>query len=181
AEDWVQDQLLCEDFNCETVLDLKKAIQSMDEGWDVLGCSSPCFFSDYSWYKDVGYDYKKSYCEQYAKKSYNLVIAGREEIDTANIDVLIVRKGLEKIRELEIAYENLKHKEEKLIHEIVCELQKLNELLKDNDKELAGFLRDTMDILTSKTDKLNLNDYPNFCKCFGRSQQYISFVRKRNY
>ena len=181
AEDWVQDQLLCEDFNCETVLDLKKAIQSIDEGWDVLGCSSPCFFSDYSWYKDVEYDYKKSYCEQYAKKSYNLVIAGREEIDTANIDVLIVRKGLEKIRELEIAYENLKHKEEKLIHEIVCELQKLNELLKDNDKELAGFLRDTMDILTSKTDKLNLNDYPNFCKCFGRSQQYISFVRKRNY
>ena len=181
AEDWVQDQLLCEDFNCETVLDLKKAIQSIDEGWDELGCSSPCFFSDYSWYKDVEYDYKKSYCEQYAKKSYNLVIAGREEIDTANIDVLIVRKGLEKIRELEIAYENLKHKEEKLIHEIVCELQKLNELLKDNDKELAGFLRDTMDILTSKTDKLNLNDYPNFCKCFGRSQQYISFVRKRNY
>ncbi len=181
AEDWVQDQLLCEDFNCEDVLNLEKAIRSMDDKWDVLGCSSPCFFSDYSWYKDVGYDYKKSYCEQYVRKSYNLIIAGREEIDTSNIDVSAVRKSVEKIRELEIAYENLKHKEEKYIHEIICELQKLYERLKVDDKELAAFLRETMEVLTCEPDRLDLNEYPNFCKCFGRSQQYISFVKKRNY
>lgn len=181
TEDWVQDQLLCEDFNCDDVLDLEKAIQSMGDKWDVLGCSSPSFFSDYSWYKDVGYDYKKSYCEQYVKKSYNLILAGREEIDISDIDVYMVKKMVERIRELEITYERLDHKEEKVIHEIIHELQKLYELLKRSDKKLAAFLSETIDILTSGPDRLYLNDYPNFCKCFGRSQQYISFVRKRNY
>ncbi|MDE7322302.1 MAG: class I SAM-dependent methyltransferase [Lachnospiraceae bacterium] len=177
AEDWVQDQLLCEDFNCDDILDLQKAIRGIGDKWDVLGCSSPCFFSDYSWYKDVGYDYKKSYCEQYVKKSYNLILAGREEIDTSDIDVYTVRKMVERIREIEIAYENLDHKEEKVIHEIIHELQKLYELLKESDKELAAFLSETIDILTSGPDRMDLNDYPNFCKCFGRSQQYISFVK----
>lgn len=178
-EDWVQDQILCEDFNCNDILDVKKAIQGIGDKWDVLGCSSPDFFSDYSWYKDIEYDYKKSYCEQYDKKSYNLILAGREEIDTSNIEVSIVRTSVEKIRKLEIEYENSEQKEEKVIQEIIYELQKLYELIQKCDKELAVFLSETIEILTNTPNKSELTDYPNFCKCFGRSQQYISFVKKR--
>lgn len=180
VEDWVQDQILCEDFNCNDILDLKKAIQGIGDNWDVLGCSSPDFFSDCSWYKDIEYDYKKSYCDQYDKKSYNLIIAGREEIDTSNIDVSIVRTSVDKIRKLEIEYENSEQKEEKVVQEIIYELQKLYELLQKCDKELAVFLSETIDILASDPNQLELADYPNFCKCFGRSQQYISFVKKRD-
>lgn len=180
VEDWVQDQILCEDFNCNDILDLKKAIQGIGDNWDVLGCSSPDFFSDCSWYKDIEYDYKKSYCDQYDKKSYNLIIAGREEIDTSNIDVSIVRTSVDKIRKLEIEYENSEQKEEKVVQEIIYELQKLYELLQKCDKELAVFLSETIEILSSDPNQLELADYPNFCKCFGRSQQYISFVKKRD-
>lgn len=180
-EDWVQDQLLCEDFNCNDVMNLKKVIQNIGNDWDVLGCSSPNFFEDYSWYKNLEYDYKKSYCDQYDVKSYNLILAGRDEIDVSNIDVHKVRESVEKIRELEIVYENLEQKEEKIIYDLVCELQNLYELLKICDKEMGQFLKDTMNILTSESNNLDLACYPTFCKCFGRSQQYISFVKKRSY
>lgn len=178
-EDWVQDQLLCEDFNCDNMLDLKKAIMIIGEEWDVLGCSSPDFFSDFSWYKDVEYDYKKSYCEQYDKKSYNLLLAGREEIDISGIDVSKVRENIERIRKLEITYENLK--KEEIIKEIICELNKLLGILEGCDDELVGFLNDTVKILLHEDSELDLTDYPKFCQCFGRSQQYISFVKKWNH
>ena len=177
AEDWVQDELLCEAFHCDNLLNLKKAIMVMGDEWDILGCSSPDLFSDYSWYKDVEYDYKKSYCEQYDKKSYNLLLAGREEIDISGIDVSRVRENIERIQRLESAYENLEQKEE-IIKEIICELNKLLEILEGHDAELAGFLNDTVKILLYRNSKLDLANYPKFCSCFGRTQQYISFVKK---
>lgn len=180
-EDWVQDQLLCEDFNFDNILDLKRAIQIVGEDWDILGCSSPNFFVDYSWYKDVSYDYKKSYCEQYDKKSYNLIMAGREEIDVLGIDVPMIRKSIDEIRRLEIIYENMKQKTDGVIHKIIHELRNLLQMLKECDKEMAGFIKETIEILSSEIEKINIIDYPMFCKCFGRSQQYISFVRKRIY
>lgn len=181
AEDWVQDQLLCEDFNCNDVLDLKRAIQIIGDDWDVLGCSSPDLFSDYSWYKDIEYDYKKAFCEQYDEKSYNLIIAGREEMDISGIDVHEVRRRINKIRELEVSYENIHQNGEKNINEIICELQKLSVMLKNCDKELTEFIMETVEILKNNIEKIDLSRYKNFCKCFGRSQQYISFVKKHIY
>lgn len=177
-EDWVQDQILCEDFNCDNVLNLKKAIMSIGEEWDILGFSSPDFFSDYSWYKDIEYDYKRLYCEQYEKKSYNLILAGREELDTSKIDISKVRESIEKIRKMEIIYENLGKKEESVIKKIECELIKMYGFLKDHDEEIAKFISETVDILQHGVNGIQFKDYPTFCKSFGRSQQYISFVRK---
>lgn len=48
ARDWVQDQLLCQDFNIEEPLTMKRAIQFLDGKWEYLGSSSPNFFTDYS-------------------------------------------------------------------------------------------------------------------------------------
>lgn len=181
TEDWVQDQLLCEDFNCEDVLDLKQAVQIVGDEWDVLGCSSPGLFSDYSWYKDIEYDYKKAFCEQYEKKSYNLIIAGREEMDVSGIDVHEIRQRINKIKKIEISYENTHLNGEIVVNEIICELQKLYEMLEDFDKELAVFIKETIEILKSDIKEIDLSSYKNFCKCFGRSQQYISFVKKHIY
>lgn len=177
AVDWVQDQLLCEDFNCRNPLTIKLAIQYMDKGWDVLGSSSPQMFEDYSWYKDTEYNYKEEFCRQYDRKCYNLLVSGRNSLDvptdlTEKIRILIMQ-----IKELEIQYEQTAEPDKQIISQILERLSQIEGLVNKVDSELSNFVKETRTILINESDFSNMEKYQTFFKLFGRSQQYISFVK----
>lgn len=175
-EDWVLDQMLCEDFNCRDMLTLKVAIQLMGDEWDVLGCSGPQLFGDFSWYKEIEYDYKLDYYRQYEEKLYNLLIAGRTEVDVSEINVRKIKNLVYEIRDLAIDYETL-GADEKNIGKIIDLLKDILCEVREKDTEFAGYLEDLIEILGRGDEKINYSEYPFFCGCFGRSQQYISFIK----
>lgn len=177
--DYVQDNLICEDFNCRNYLTLKKAIQFVGEGWEVLGCSGPNFFEDYSWFKDIDVDYKTEYCKQYDKKAYNLVLAGRNEIIISEEQAKRAGNIIEQIKELEIAFEEADEYEEKYVKRIIEFLEELRTVVHDFDEEMETFIDETIAILKMGKAVGDLSVFPMFCKSFGRSQQYISFVKSK--
>lgn len=177
--DYVQDNLICEDFNCRNYLTLKKAIQFVGDDWEVLGCSGPNFFEDYSWFKDIDVDYKAEYCKQYDKKAYNLVLAGRNEIAITEEQSRHGEDIIEQIKELEIAFEEADEYEEKYVKGIIELLEELRKTVHDFDEEMEVFITETIAILKKGKKVGDLSEYPMFCKSFGRSQQYISFVKSR--
>lgn len=175
-KDWIEDEILFEDYNRRT-LTIKKAIELIGDEWDILGCSSPSFFVDYSWYKDVNSDYKNDFCRQYEKKSYNLILAGRGEIDAEENMVRQITGYIEKVQELDILYEKSEENNSDYIKQAVACLKRIAESVSDFDNELLIFLQDAIQILEADSCQIDFSKYPNFNKAFGRSAQYISFVK----
>lgn len=59
AKDWVMDTI----FNPSMYNNTMSVVQAIDffgSEYDILG-ASPNMFTDYSWYKDIWYDYKDDY------------------------------------------------------------------------------------------------------------------------
>ena len=81
-KEWVQDQILNPAAVNGTELTLIQAIAYFGDEFDVLG-SSPRMFTDYSWYKDIAYDYKKDYQRQFERKRLSLLMAGTPEISVS--------------------------------------------------------------------------------------------------
>ena len=70
--DWVQDQILDTPNVNGVELSLSQTIDYFGDGFDILG-SSPQMFTDYSWYKDIWYDYKKDSRDQFRRKRLSLL------------------------------------------------------------------------------------------------------------
>lgn len=174
-EDWVKDQLLNPCVVCKHLLSLKEAINFYNDRFDVLG-SSQNIFTDYSWYKDLKYDYKKSYMEQYDKKKVNFLFSSIQEENIISLeesevlDAQICKvNALSRVIELENDWDLLK--------EFVSEVKILSEIL--NNKNLENYNNEVVTILNNiKENEINFKEYPYFFNSFGKTQQYISFVKK---
>lgn len=155
-----------------------EAIDYFGEKFDVLGCS-PCIFTDYSWYKDIWYDYKSDYREQFTKKRLSLLMANMEEIvlPVEIVDSLIIH--FKNIKKLEADYEQ--SADIRKINNIVEEMDSMENLLKQNfnDSFMEVFIEIKQALLcVLKGERINMKNYPHFFSAFGRTQQYISFVKK---
>ncbi len=177
-EDWVRDIILNPGINNGIEFSLGQAIEYFGQDFDILG-TSPIMFTDYSWYKDVWYDYKKDYLEQFDRKRLSFLMAGMPEViltvDHANTLV----KYFEEIKDAEAEYE--KTLEMKKIDYIMEIMNKVEELLqKYFDFEFMNVFREIKKILLCirEDEDINMENYPHFFAAFGRTQQYISFVKK---
>lgn len=174
-EDWVKDQLLNPCVICKHLFTLKEAINFYKDRFDVLG-SSQNIFTDYSWYKDLQNDYKKAYMEQYDKKKVNFLFASNQEEIIMSLEesqVLEVQIGkinaLSRIIELENNWS--------LLDDFVNEIEVLNKGI-DNTK-LKNYNNEAITIInTMKEKSLNFAEFPNFFSSFGKTQQYISFIKQ---
>lgn len=178
AEEWVQDQILDTPNVNGMELSLLQAIDYFSEDFDVLGCS-PRMFTDYSWYKDIWYNNKEDYEKQFPQKRLSLLMADMPEmmlpIEQANILV----KHFEKIKKLEIEYENTRNMEN--INAIAEEMDAMKEILEQNmNRSFMNVFYEIREILAcvQKEQNVNMENYPHFFSAFGRTQQYISFVKK---
>lgn len=179
AEDWVQDQLLNEAGVNGTSLSIEEAITYFGDRFDVLG-SSPCMFEDYSWYKDVWYDYKKDYITQFRKKNINLMMANmKDNICIQECKNSILQSVSKKIKELAVNYENEFNYE--YIEQILEQIEIFYSLGDFSGTELAMVIEEMKLALKELeyTNKINFEKYRKFFAAFGKTQQYVSFVKKK--
>lgn len=176
TKDWVQDQILSPVLRNGYTLSMGDAISLLDKNFEVLG-ASPNIFTDYSWYKDTKYDYKKIFLKQFNEKRLSLLLAGMEEIclDIDIVKTLVER--FENIRKLADQYEQ--EYDNKYIVEILEEMdiiQQANAVLSEEFVYVFKEIKTSLENLLE--EKIEMKNYPHFFKAFGRSQQYISFMKK---
>lgn len=171
-EDWVRDQIFY--TMGSELMTMGKAIEYYGEKFDVLGASQNIFV-DHSWYKDFEYDYISSYIRQYDEKKHMFLVAGddhetyrtaeenqklEDAIKRADCIARKIEKGRGDIAELTQAIQNVS---ENTINSIIAEFNK--ELI-----EIINRIRNK--------EIINWAEYETYGKCFGKSMQYISFIKK---
>ena len=178
AKDWVQDQILNPAGVNGMELTMSQAVDYFGEAFDLLGCS-PRMFTDYSWYKDIWYDCKSEIKEQFNRKRLSLLSASMPEailpIETANILV----QHFESIKKLATDYE--KTKNICRIDEILWEMDLVEKDIPQNfDNEFKLVFCEIKEILycVQREEELDMEKYPHFFSAFGRTLQYMSFVKK---
>jgi len=179
AKDWVQDQILNPAGVNGMELSLLQAIEYFEKEFDILG-SSPHMFTDYSWYKDIWYDYKKEYKEQFRRKRLNLLQANASE------RILSIEQS-DSLTEHFVSIKNLAAKYERtleidFINKIIEELGFVQKLAKQFlDDKFINILQEIVQLLycIQKNEKVIMENYPQFFGAFGRTQQYISFVKNK--
>lgn len=171
-EDWIEDMIFFP--YGDEFMNMKKAIEECSEEFDVLGASQNIFV-DYSWFKDFEYDYISSYKQQYDEKKHMFMLAGddcevkrtmeeNKELEKAVINANRIAKGIEEgageIAELIPAITNVSNH---VINPVICQFN--NELIEIIEK-------------LSLDQDINWKNCEVYMKSFGKTMQYISFVKK---
>lgn len=175
AKDYVQDNIL----NPVTLLNelsLAQAINFLNEGYHVLG-SSPRMFTDYSWYKDIWVDCKKSFSQQFAEKRLTLLLANMPEKIVSDCVVENIVNHFECIRKSEEEYEkdfNAGH-----IKDIYKEMIKMKEIIEVLGDDFNVIFDEILNALETfqQTGTINIENYEHFFSSFGRMLQYIAFEK----
>ena len=106
-------------------------------------------------------------------------MANMPEVILPAEDAQFLVKCFEDIKDVEAEYENTL--EMKKISDIVTIMDSMESLLQKYfvDDFMNVFYEIKNVLLTlQKGEDVDMGNYPNFFKAFGRTQQYISFVRK---
>ena len=175
ARDWVQDQLMnpAGINGCE--MSLLDAMDMFGDRVHVLG-SSPGMFKDYSWYKDVWFDVKEDFRQQFRRKRLSLLLAGMPEVvlDTGLVDDLA--GCFKRIKGMAASYEN--EPEEGLLDEIRAILKQIETDVNDIDDAFATVFHEIQCLLEDAiVGTVDMGKYPHFSSAFGRTQQYIAFEK----
>ena len=172
AEDWIEDQIFMPHF--EEYMTIGKAIQFYEKDFDVLGASQNIFV-DYSWYKDYEYDYLSSYLKQYDEKKHMFLVAGddNEVYRRAEENILLenaVAKANEAARKAEeygLDMDELVIKIQDVTHVTV------NPVIKQFNNDIINILE-----RIEKNQEINWQEYQTYMECFGKTMQYVSFMKK---
>lgn len=177
VEDWVRDDILNPAFQGKKLLSIGKVIELLPDYINVLGTSQK-MFTDYSWYKDIQYDVKEDYLNQFKQKQHNLMLTGeRETIISIEMNSK-VNEIIKDIRESSKRYE--RSWDWKEITTIISKLSELETIAESISEKLFYFVRDSKDILLHvKEEDFNIMEYQTFFHAVGRTQQYISLVKNK--
>ncbi len=175
TEDWVQDNILNPVINDNLELSMLQAICFFG-GYDVLG-SSPQMFVDYSWYKDIWYAYKEDYKRQFREKHMGLLLTNMPEQIMAVEKAGRLERHFKCIRNLVSEYD--KTLQSNYIEEILIHMNEMEEDLQGIDGKFLDVFAEIRDALwqVHNIGEVNMEEYPHFFSAFGRSQQYIAFMK----
>ena len=174
-KDWIEDQFMNETALCGYLMTLKDVMDVFAGEFDVLG-TSQSIFTDYSWYKDLDYDYIAEYKEQYDKKKHMFLLAGDHD------ETIRTKEENDKLEEA-VSLANRIAAESELsgnykIEELCTAVDKVSETT-DNEKVIK-FNNQQIQILRAveRGDKVDLSEYTEWSKCFGKTSQFISLVKR---
>lgn len=173
-EDWILDQLFNPSLLVRNDFTMKDAIEFYYDRFEVLGASQNIFV-DNSWYKDLQYDYKKAYINQYERKKSIFLFAGEYEENYLQLDEINkLKKEINRIHEISREIEI--DKKWSLIQSLIVEIEYLNKV--SSSFRLKEYNNEIIDIFNNlENNKIDFSKYNRFFNDFGKSQQYISFVR----
>lgn len=171
AEDWIEDQIFYPVGS--ELMTIGKVLAFYGDSFDVLGASQNIFV-DYSWYKDFEYDYISSYRRQYEEKKHMFLLAGDDN------EVLRTAEENGKLEEAVVYANDIARELENGgdIGDFIYAVRKVSEntvnpLIIEFNKELIEIMEKIRD-----DEVIEWNQYKNYMQCFGKSMQYISFVKK---
>lgn len=176
AKDWIEDNIFNPAFSNGYSFSMRDALEVF-EGFDLLG-ASPSLFTDYSWYKDVWFDEKAEYLDQFNRKRMSLVMAGLNEQtppEDHNEKLVWLFKTIKK---LENDYE--KTLDRTKITELY-DLMSANEIAVEcMDESFRKVFHESIDMIgdLEKGSTPDFGKYPALFKAFGRGLQYMSFMKK---
>lgn len=174
VEEWVMDIIFCDSTISDNFMSIKDAILLFQEEFDVLGCSQN-IFTDYSWYKDLDYDYIASYIEQYDCKRNMFLVAG--ECEECQGGAAANRKLAKLIRDINQETIDIEQNNKNLsdLYEMINQITEctLSVTVKQYNKELKDILQGL-----EKGNEVDIAKYPVWNTSFGKSMQYISFQRR---
>lgn len=177
VEDWVRDDILNPAFQNSNLLSIGKVIEMLPDNIEVLGTSQN-MFTDYSWYKDVRFDIKGEYLSQFRKKQHNLMLTGEGETIISLEMNDKINQIVKRIREASKRYEQNGDWEE--ITVIIDKLGELESIAESIDEKLFHFVQDSREILVHINEQnFVIQDYQAFFHAVGRTQQYISLVKRK--
>ena len=179
ARDWVQDMVLNPVISSDIELSMATAIRYFEKDFDVLG-SSPTMFTDYSWYKDIWYDYKENYIEQFEVKRHSLIMANMPELRLALDQSVLLTDEFKKIRYSAACYEQ--DFDNQYLNEILEQLDLMEPNLKKFDQEFIEVFYEIKDALRDilKTGSIEMDKYVHLYGAFGRTQQYMAFMKQES-
>lgn len=156
-------------------MNMADAIEFFKEEFDVFGASQN-IFTDYSWYKDLEYDYISDYKRQYQQKKHMFMFAGEadETVRSAGENKLL-EEAIEKALRFEATCEKKDGVDLEEWFGIVDEVTKAAKC-----EMMTQFNSEFKDILKriENGEDIELVKYPVFAGSFGKASQYLSFVRK---
>lgn len=171
-EDWVRDQIFY--TMGSELMTMGKAIEHYGEKFDVLGASQNIFV-DHSWYKDFEYDYISSYIRQYDEKKHMFLVAGDDH------ETYRTAEENQKLEDAIKRADCIARKIEKG-HGDIAELTEAIQYVTENtiNPAIAEFNRELIEIINRIRNKETINwaEYETYGKCFGKTMQYISFIKK---
>ncbi len=177
-EDWVRDIILNPEIVNEAEFTLADAISYFEKDFEILG-SSPHMFTDYSWSKDIWYDYKSDYMKQFDKKRLSFLMANIAEVIMESEQAEALVEGFSTIKDIEAEYESTL--EINKIDSIIAVMDSIEKILRQNfESDFMNVFYEMKEALMDvrKGKDIDMEKYPHFFGAFGRTQQYISFVRK---
>jgi 2-polyprenyl-3-methyl-5-hydroxy-6-metoxy-1,4-benzoquinol methylase len=178
VEDWVQDTLLnpWSKQNDDILFSISECISSFGPDFDLLG-TSPSMFTDYSWYKDISFDSRQSFIEQFDKKRHMLLMVDmKETIRSAEANACLFHA----LHELQEISENLDvHIRETDIILLGKSLGKISDLCRTIDPRISDAIDESIILLKDNTlNEEKVANAKKFAAAFGRGQQYVSMVKR---
>ncbi len=177
-EDWVIDNILNVEFWQDAPLfSIYKAIESLEEDFTVQA-TSPCFFQDWSWYKNVGN--VKEHFNTVMKNSYwsnahnfidwRIVSSPRSENDNIVLSKLC--------RTIRSSVRDATEDKTKIKALLEC-CQKISDLLPKEFSLTRSSLESYAEGMNSylKTGKISQEKFYEFQAWWGRGMQYVSFIK----
>lgn len=180
VEDWVKDDMLNPAFYNECILSIGDAINIFPKDFYILGTSQK-IFTDYSWYKDLNYNERKNLLKQFHMKQHNFMLAEEDETLMPEEKNKSLCNILSVLRENTKLYEETKEK--MLIKNVIDSLNKMLNFKEYFNAKLYLFIKETIDILERllNDEIIDYSIYKAFYYAVGRTQQYLSMVKKVNY
>jgi len=176
VDDWILDVVIQPWVG--SMLSIGDAIEALDGGFDVYGCS-PHFFTDWRWYKDIHGEtrgFNRNAIAAFHRELHNLIdyrqtLPPREP--AANRELLALCNS---IFEQERRFES--EPDSAAISEIGVQLRRLQGLTAAFSAATAEAIGDLVAGLESFVARGALPDLGAFAPLFGRGQQYLSFIRR---
>lgn len=174
VEDWVTDNFLNPALY-GNLFSIADCINEFGNEFELLG-SSPNLFTDFSWYKDVDFNNKEHFLEQFAKKRHSLLLFDMDESERTVEENNKLVKAVVKFHCLSQKIEI--NRDEETLTQLLVQLNEIRDLSKDIDIRIPGIIDEAIDLLSQK--ELTINEVSNATKlamAFGRGQQYVSMVK----
>ena len=175
-EDWILDQLVQPLVG--RLLSIEDAIDALNDGFDVHG-SSPHFITDWRWYKDI-HGSQRAYNEvargAYLRNLHNLLdyrFVGEPRRAEQNHDLLAHCDAV-----FYLVQEFSRTGNRDLLGAVVEKVAAVAKLCRTIAPGTAEGLGDFLRVFEAWRSTGQLGPFDAFAACFGRGQQYLSFIRR---